>query len=203
MTDLTRRKTKALVGEVIVPDEAPETAVAVVDNSKALSSIAKTIRKEFGKGLDSQFAIGHSLIEARALLQDNIGFGKWLDEQAFPFSRVTAGRLREAAEREAEVRSFISERTASGGSDIGPVTAIARLNAAPKDEGNEELQAMGKRVQALFKDEPEPESGFAGWLAVTQALNLQTLTVEELGDLASAIKTLVEGYQAEKARRSA
>lgn len=197
-------KAKALVGEVIVPDEAPESAVAVVDNSKALSAIAKKVATQFGKGLDTQFAIGHLLNEARALLPGDTEFGKWVAEQSFGFSRPTAHRLQQAALREPEVREFIAARSAQseGKSDISPTWAVQLMDKQADEEGRVPKEVQ-KRVQALFEEEPEPQSGFGAFRAAAEALNLQTLTVDELGEFASLIQTLVAGYGEERKRRSA
>jgi hypothetical protein len=58
-----------------------------------------------------------------------------------------------------------------------------------------------KRVQALFKDEPEPENGFAAFRTAAEALDLQTLTVGELSELADIIQALAAEYKRERARR--
>lgn len=192
-----KNQTEAVSGEVIVPEE---TAVAVVDNSKALNAIAKKVRTAFGKGIDAQFAIGHALNEARALIPGDTEFGQWVAAQSFAFSRQTAYRLQQAALREPEVRAFIAEQT-NGGRDISPTSAIKELDAGPAVDP--ELKAAGKNVRDLIADEQEPESGFEAWLSVTSSLNLQVLTVEELGQFAETVKSLVGAYQAEKARRSA
>jgi hypothetical protein len=186
----------ALEGEVIVPEET--AVVAAPSNTKALNAIAKRVKTAFGKGIDAQFAIGHALLEARVLLPSNQEFGKWFAAQEFAISQQTAHRLAEAAEREPEVRAFIESQQ---GRDISPTSAIKELNAGPAVDP--ELATAGKNVRELLEDETEPLSGFEAWQNATAALNLQVLTVEELGLFATAVKALVEGYQAEKARRSA
>lgn len=207
----------AVEGEVIDANDAPSDAVvvsepvegepvkstAVAKPEKRLKAIAVKVRTEFGKGLDSQFAIGHLLDDARNLLPSDTEFGKWLDEQNFPFRRVTALRLRQAAQRESEVREFIAARSETNGRDISANYAVELLNAGPKDEGEDELQATGKRVRDLMEDEAEPKSAYPAFHTALGNLDLQVLTIEELTSLATDIQTLAVAYKAEKARRSA
>jgi hypothetical protein len=56
-------------------------------------------------------------------------------------------------------------------------------------------------VQALFKDEPEPENGFAAFRTAAESLDLQTLTFGELSELADIIQALAAEYKRERARR--
>lgn len=207
-------KPRAVTGEVIVPGEATQAELATAVTAtvqakqvaKRLATIATAIRKEVGKGNDAMFAIGRLLVEARGLMPSDKEFGKWVEAEGFGISQPQAYMLRQAAEREDEVRAFIADRSAaSGGRDINPVSAIKLLNARPKDDDgpSSEERAAGKRVRELLADVPAPVNGFLTWQAATEQLDLTTLTVEELGQFGLILKALVEGYQAERKRRTA
>jgi len=206
---VTKTTSPAVEGEVIEADEAPANAVVVSEAAptalpeKRLKAIATSIRREFGKGIDSQFAIGHLLNEARALNPGDREFGQWYKEQGFMFSQPTASRLMAAANREPEVREFIAAHSETNGRDISVNYAIEKLNAGTKPDSDDELQAMGKRVRDLIaEDEAEPHSPYPAFQKALANLNLQVLTVEELTSLAGDIQALAVAYKAEKARRS-
>lgn len=197
-------------GEVIVPGEATQAELAVVvadkvataQANKRLNAIAAQVNKEFGKGIDAQFAIGRLLAEARSLIPSDKLFGQWLQEQNLPFSRPTATRYIAAVEREDEVRAFIADRTNLTGRDIAVPTAVMYLTSGEEQAGRVPKESQ-RRVKELLQDVPEPVNGFLVWQAATEKLDLQTLTTEELGQFAGLLKSLVEGYQAERARRTA
>lgn len=205
----TAEAPRAVAGEVIVPGEATQAELAVAVTTKVnerqvakrLDAIATSINKEFGKGIDAQFAIGRLLLEARSLMPSDPAFGQWFDQQNFPFSRPTATRLRQAAEREDEVRAFIAERGESV-REVSVSGALQALNVGAQEEGRVPREAQ-RRVKELLADVPAPVNGFLTWQAATEQLDLQTLTVEELGQFAALLKSLVDGYQAERARRTA
>lgn len=203
---------RAVTGEVIVPGEATQaelatavtTTVQTKQVAKRLGAIATSINREFGKGIDAQFAIGRLLIEARSLIPSDPEFGKWVAAQAFPFETRTANRLMAATEREEEVREFIATRGSSV-REPSVTGAYQALIAPPKDDDgpSSEEKAAGKRVRELLADVPAPVNGFLTWQAATEQLDLTTLTVEELGQFGLLLKSLVEGYQAERKRRTA
>jgi hypothetical protein len=203
---VTTKTTPAVSGEVIEADEAPKSLQVVshdvsgLDNTKALKAIAKKVKAEFGKGIDAQFAIGHLLVEARALFPQDVAFGKWFGEQEFPFALRTGHRLREAAEREPEVREWLAGQSAQ--TDRSVSGALQAINVERDAEGRIPKDVQ-KRVQALFEDEPQPMSPYPAFQTALANLNLQVLTVEELASLAVDIKSLIEAYQSEKARRTA
>lgn len=166
---------------------------------KRLKAIAKSIKAEWGKGIEAQFAIGHLLVEANALMPATQDFGKWLDAQEFGFSRQTAGRLRDGAEREPEVRAFIADRSRMLGRDVGLVTAVALLNATPDDrQPKERVKAMQELVG------PEPEtSGFVKFREAALNLNVSQLATEELVEFAGLVKDLAGMYSEERRLRQA
>lgn len=194
----------ALQGEVLTgppPKDivATDVAITTTTNKRRLTTIATSIRKEFGKGLDAQFAMGRLLNEARELLVSDTEFGKWVAGQGFGFSQPTAYRLGEAAKREPEVRAFI-EAEAKANRDISATTAVKELTAGPKP--SQELKDVGKRVRDLLAEEP-PTTGFAAFQQCANDLDLSTFSVNELADFAATIQSLVEAYGAERKRRSA
>lgn len=198
----------AIVGEVIEPSEAPVTALVVSDEptaittakqEKRLATIASNIQKEFGKGIDAQFAIGRLLNEARTILPSNQDFGRWFDSQEFTFSQPTAYRLQQAAEREEEVRAFIAS-SGKQGRDIGVTSAVKELTAGPK--ATQELKDVGKRVRDLLAD-PTVSNGFEQFRAAADSIDLTQFSVEELGEFATLIQNLVAAYGVERKRRTA
>ena len=188
-------KDKALIGTVITSPEG------------RLGDIVEDIKAEWGKGIESQFVIGHMLIEARSLMPSDPEFGKWLAVQSFPFSRQTAHRLRQAAEREPEVRAFIASRSEQSGKDISPTWAIQSLNVRAANEDKVDPSSV-KRVQQLFKDaeaEAQAEActpAFATFKGAWAGLDLAQLPTEELVEFAGIVKEQVAAYNAEKLRRA-
>ena len=166
---------------------------------KRLGAIAKAVRKEFGKTIDGMFAIGHLLTEARDLFAGDTEYGRWLNEQAFPFTTRTAHYLRTAAGQEDEVRALIAEQS-DGGRDIGVVTAVKELTSTATTTG---------RASAVDEDRPEPEvptDGTNTWYPAWRDTfmrwgDLRDLTVEELGEFAGLMQSLAVDYKEEKARR--
>lgn len=188
---MTKSTSTAIEGEVIEPVERA---------SEKLDAIAAAIRREFAGGIDAQFAIGHLLISARELLPSNQLFGKWFDEQGFPFQRRTAHRLREAAEREDEVREFLAVRSGQAGQDINLGYAMQLID---KPEDDRHPPERVKAVQALLGAEPESDAdrAFARFTAAAEALDVSQLTEDELIELAGIIRSLADAYNAEKERR--
>lgn len=199
---MTKAKTPALTGEVIIPEETAVVVAEPIVPVKALNAIAKKVKAEFGKGIDAQFAIGRLLNEARALLPSDPEFGKWVAEQNFGFSQPTAIRYRQAAEREPEVRAFIATHSAQNGkaSDISPTWAVQLMNKNAEQAGRLS-PAVQKRVQSLFADEVEPTNGFPAFKAAAESLDLQVLTLDELVEFAGILQVLAASYKDEKARR--
>lgn len=206
----TKKQAKPVEGEVIEAAEAPTNAIVVSEGGesaltpkqteKKLGTIASAIRKEFGKGLDAQFAIGNLLITARELIPSDKLFGQWVEAQDFGFSRRTAGYLREAAEREDEVREFIATRHEHAGQDIGPSWAVQLLN---KGDDDRQPAERVKAVQELLGDEPvsAADKAFERFQSAANALDVSQLTEDELVALAGIIKSLAAAYTSEKERR--
>jgi len=60
--------------------------------------------------VESQFAIGRRLVEARTILADNKSYGRWFGQQGFGFKQAWANTLCRAAEREVVVRELMAEQ---------------------------------------------------------------------------------------------
>jgi hypothetical protein len=88
--------------------------VIVGRDARTLEEIAESIRVNFGRGTEAQFAIGHDLAEARAQFPSDPEYGQWLREQGFPFSTEWGRTLRLAAENEPAVRGLLATQVASG-----------------------------------------------------------------------------------------
>lgn len=109
-----------------------------------LEVIAEAIKAEYGKGIEAQFTIGRLLLEARRQFDaagggtgvdsPNVLFGRWLDQQNFPFSKSVAYRLRIGAEREPEVRALLVQpiQREQGGPERTVSGMVQRLIAKPK-----------------------------------------------------------------------
>ncbi len=198
-----------------------KTAVLVIDHAtqqpvSALSDIALDIKSEWGKGLDAQFAIGRLLEQARSQFADDedIGFGKWLAEQEFPFSRNTAWRLREASKQEPAVREFIASRPVLDGVErnIASVSyAHDLMLRKPKAENDE---------TPIQRGEAPDERGFTllrtgihtllGWQVAEDGSGEATqnglllLPTDQLAELKVLIEALAPAFkEAILARRSA
>ncbi len=178
--------TKETVGEVIVDSVIP-------------ANLKNDIRKEFGKGIDAQFAIGNLLIEAHVLMPDDRVYGRWVAEQNFPFRKGTAFLLQRGAEREDEVRAFIAARVQENERDIGVPYAMQLLDKPADDR---QPKDRVKALQDLLGDEPET-STFVKFRAAAEALDVSQLATEELVELAGIIQSLVGAYNVEKAARKA
>lgn len=177
-----------------------ESAVAVIEpatpaNPKRLVTIASTIRKEFGKGIDAQFAIGHLLREARAMFPADRDFGNWVREQSFPFTNQTAWNLRMAAEREPEVREYIDGLKAVGDRNIGVTTAFTELNR------DKQPADRVKAVQELLGPEKDT-TAFVKFRNAAAALDVTQLPDDELIELAGIVKTIAAEYNAEREARA-
>jgi len=89
-------RTAALAAPVATkPPEKPKAVVAeVVDISKRLAGLARSIKGYQRKAVDSVLAIGEQLAEARDLLSDHAGgsYGKWLRDKV-GMSRMSAHRF--------------------------------------------------------------------------------------------------------------
>lgn len=185
---------------VIKPAKPAKLTPEEKATNKALGGIANAIRKEVGKTVDSAFATGRLLGEARALLPSDPAFGKWLVAQELGISQPTAHRLRYAAEHEAEVREALTH-SARNGRDIGVTTAVKELVAGEQQEGRVSKESQSA-VQALVNEEPLIEDdGFAAFVSAAEALDMTKLELGDLVELAGIIQNLAAAYKAEKARR--
>lgn len=115
------------------PEEAA-VAQSMLDNMpRDLAAISTDIKAEYGKGIESQIAIGRLLAEAWSIHGgDKVAYGRWCQTQDFPFHRNTGQLLRLAAERESEVRAYIATANDPKGShrrDIGVQSAMKELLA--------------------------------------------------------------------------
>lgn len=200
------------IKNVTPPEELALVKTEPLSDEAALVSIADDIRAEFGKGIDAQFRIGHLLSEAAARLDPSarysegpgkVGkgspFGDWFRAQNFPFSDVTAWRLRKGAEREEEVRAFISQvSSVQPGRDLGVTTAMALIDKPADDRQPREAV---KALQELVGPDKET-SAFTKFVAAVEALDLSQLPDDELIAVANYVKALAVTYNAERAARA-
>jgi hypothetical protein len=204
----------AVAGEVV--DAAPatknvtpgaDTALVATESTTvsnvSLKRIANGIRKEWGRGIDAQFAIGRLLGQARAAFPADKEYGHWLKEQAFPFTYQTAWNLRMGAEREDEVRAYIALNASGEQSrDIGVTTAIKELTAKSTASDDDRQPAdRVKAVQDLVGPEKE-SSAFVKFEKAAAALDLTQLADEELVAIAGIVKDLAAAYNAERKVRA-
>lgn len=99
------------------------TVVAVTERN--LHEIADSIWESYERGkqghmqaVESYFAIGRDLLEARRRFPSDNDFGEWFAGQSFPFNRQWAWTLRAAAEREGEVREVVATQVVTGQPNI-------------------------------------------------------------------------------------
>lgn len=185
---------------------AREAARSTQALPERLSEIAEDIMSAWTRGVEEEFRVGHLLVEAAAIMpplarnkdargkQTTGEFSHWFREQRFPFSMKTAYRLRQAAEREEEVRAFLAERPA-GSRDMGVNTAITLMLAAPKPE-RERIEPADPAYAALrdarnriLGSEDEPTNAF------------MQMHVDDLAASAKIIMALVAAYNEAKVAR--
>jgi hypothetical protein len=187
------------------PEEAEIAARMLASTPEGtLDGIARRIKDEWGKGIDAQFAVGRLLMQAADQFppakrhmntSDEKGgrasggspFGDWFRSQDFAFSQATAWRLRSAAEREPEVRAFITSQSKSnaGGADIGVATAIEYMNRKPKTP-EQAIAAHDARVTPVFAAFEKA--------ATTMAEGMAQLPTDELTATARLIQRLAAVY---------
>lgn len=147
-----RRKLVAMAEQTASPAEAEiaRNMLAAHPESR-LERIASDIKSRWVQSIDSQFEIGRLLIEAATLFPPMVRnqpggrsgpkgspYSEWFMSQDFPFGMRTAWRLREAAEREDEVRAFITQRSVLNFESTGrvyelmPTSAVDLMNRKPK-----------------------------------------------------------------------
>lgn len=190
------------------PEEAA-VAQAILDRTPLdLDAIAESIRAEYGKGIESSFAIGRLLSEAAALFPPHarhifgpgkVGkgspYGDWFRAQNFPFTAKTSQLLRAAYARESEVRALIESRAKSTTSaDIGVVTAIGFLTAKPKaplSVPTEETTPADPAFAALRA----ARNALLGWDGERTTHNAFTgMFVDDLRESGLIIKALADAY---------
>lgn len=100
------------------------------------------------RGLDSFFAVGSTLLEARQMFGENDkGYGQWVDAQGFSFSASWASTMLAGAKYEGAVRRLLASQLASSGSmnfDKAVREVRAALNPAPpKKKSKKQVAAVG------------------------------------------------------------
>lgn len=85
--------------------------MVLTDEDETLGRLAREIhewvdvaRAAIPRAMESQFAIGRRLLEARTILRDDQGYGRWFKRQQFGFQPQWGRILYRAAEREVAVR---------------------------------------------------------------------------------------------------
>jgi len=124
-----RQKLEAMAAQSESPNEALVAQAKLAETGTPLERIAAQIKAEWGKGIETQFAIGRLLIEAHQLMPDDREYGRWFADQHFPFKKGTAFLLQRGAEREPEVRALMAARSQENERDIGVPYAIQLLDA--------------------------------------------------------------------------
>jgi len=117
-------KPNVVTGEVAKPAKPAKVVVGeVVDVTKRLSALARTIKSNQRKAVDAVMAVGEDLIEARDLLGNHSGgsYGKWLKEKV-GMSRTTAFRFVQLAE---------TWTGCSKVKQLADLDALRRLSGAP------------------------------------------------------------------------
>lgn len=191
-------KLAAMAAQTESPAEAAVAATKLANMPEStLEAIVRDINEEFGKGVESSFAIGRLLIKARDLLTQDIAFGKWFKEQDLPFGLRTAQRLRWAAENEKAVRALIGT-TSKSDREVGVVTAVQLLTApakhkaadvgetAPVDPAYSALRNAFNVILAPNMDGEPQSNAFLG------------MHVEDLAKSAGFIKALAKAYNEAK-----
>lgn len=95
-------------------DDVP---MVMTDNDETLLRLGQeihdwtgTAKSSLTKAVESQFAIGRRLVQARTILRDDQGYGKWFRREQFGFSQQWGTVLRRAAEREVIVRELMADQ---------------------------------------------------------------------------------------------
>lgn len=97
------RDSDALIPMVLTEDD--ETLVRLGQEIHGWVDTAKT---GLTKVVESQFAIGRRLLQARTILRDDKGYGRWFRRQQFGFNQQWGNVLCRAAEREVAVRELMA-----------------------------------------------------------------------------------------------
>jgi hypothetical protein len=189
-------------------DVTPFTAADKKALAKAESVIEKSIRSfvEVGQALanirDSRlYRATHDTFEAYVS-------ERWHWERRMAYGYIEAAKVQENVQSAAQLPGVEHARTLAPLSpekqrELAPLVAGLTIRDARSLIQNLDKVAPEsvKRVQALFKDEPEPENGFAAFRTAAEALDLQTLTFDELSEFAGILQALATAYKAERARR--
>lgn len=188
-----------------------EAAVAqsILDGMpRDLDAIAADIKAEVGRNIDSQFAIGRLLSEAYATFDgDDNRYGAWYKAQEFPFGQYVAYRYRLGAERETEVRAYLSARAQSvtQGPEMGVVTAVRRLMEKPKpapakvgipEPADPAFTAFRAGAYAVLGWEVGPDGNGARTRNAFLSMH-----VDDLAESAGLLKAIVDAYQEARAAR--
>lgn len=209
-----RQKLEAMAAQKESPAEAKvakrKLAKLPVTPEDRLASIAAEVRTEYDRSVDSQFAIGRLLAEARTLMPSDKEYSAWLKQEKFSFSYKTAYYLRLGAEREPEVRQYIEDRP-EGSRDIGVTSVVKYLldgkpaqPAVPNDQLPEPIATVDQSFAALRTARNlilGIEVGEDGKDAATGNAFLN-MHVDDLTASAGYIKALATAYNEAKAARS-
>lgn len=210
-TRTKRQKLQAMAEQTASPEEAAVAKAMLADTPEGrLDAIARDIKAEWGKGIETEFAIGHLLIEARSVMPDNRDFGAWLKAQDFPFKYATARDYMRAAEREPEVRAFLDGYQELTGRDLRLSSAIQKLegragNPSPSAEAvpvtdatpaDPHYAALRAATYGILGYEVDEDGN--GSFTKNEFLNMH---VDDLTASAGYIKALAEAYNAAKAAR--
>lgn len=208
-TKTRREKVAAMAAQSASPEEAKVAANLLATMEKPrLEAIADEVRSEWGKGIESQFAVGRLLQQAWDVHGgDKVAYGRWCAEQNFPFHRNTGQVLRLAATREPEVRAYLAEVNDSEGSqrDIGVLSAYKELLYGPRQS---QAKSTGEVIPTTDTTPADP--AYAALRAAHRAvfgedgsLNaFKAMHVEDFAKSAEFLQTLANAWTSAKAWRA-
>ncbi len=140
--DLTVDEARALVGGIRQTIEVLKGEIAERDDELAVIAgqvfaaqqrfvTARTV------AVEAYFEIGHCLERARGLMPSDQEYGEWFRKQKFGFSQQWSHVLRQAAQREIEVRAAVTTQVVTGQSPNikKALQAVRNPDSPPRDPG--------------------------------------------------------------------
>lgn len=107
------------------------------------------------KAVESQFAIGRRLVQARSILRDDQSYGRWFRRQQFGFQQQWGNVLRRAADREVVVRELMAgqkEPNIKAALEIATKAERAELRAAVTSQEVTERIVLPSTITVACRD---------------------------------------------------
>lgn len=157
--------------------------VAPEPSDLTLDDLAETIRTAFATSkrrsmekAEADLTMGRALLEARSRFPSDRQFGQWFTAQRFGFSRQWSLSLREAAEREPEVRALLTSYL-SEGREPSLARALQSLHeTGPKACGKRSWHAHVRHpfgpdgwLCLIYDADPDERLAWADDIAATEA----------------------------------